>query len=130
MVAVSLYARWLYALLAALIAVQLATIWRAARERDVALFELERQAASGKAVRAFVTLLLLVTIGAGVYTVADVIAPAIPADPRRADDPAPISIDPELADLPSPTSTSPPVEPSVAPVIITSTPSVAPTPTL
>jgi hypothetical protein len=121
--AVASYAKWLYALLAMLIALQLASIWRAARERDLALFELERQAASGKAVRAFVTLLLLVTIGAGIYTLDAVVAPVLPPDPLQSGDPAPIVTTPQLSDLPTPTVTVPPIPPTSEPIIVTPTPS-------
>jgi hypothetical protein len=120
--AISAYARWLYALLAVLIALQLGTIWRAARERDLALFELERQAASGKAVRAFVTLLLLVTIGAGIYTLAVVVAPAMPPDPLRSGDPAPIVTTPQLSVLPTPSPTVPTPTAPALPRIVTPTP--------
>jgi hypothetical protein len=116
------YSAWLYGLLAVLLALQLGTMWRAGRERELALFGLEREAATGKAVRAFVTLLLLVTIWAGVYTVAAVVAPTIPRGLQEVDG-SPISTTPQLADVPTaeptPTETEPPPARSI---IVTSTP--------
>jgi hypothetical protein len=119
--AIQTYAGWLYALLAALIVVQLATMWRAGHEREVALFGLEREAATGKAVRAFVTLLLLVTIWSGIYTVATVVAPALPWELQEAGSAIPTT--PQLSELPTaaPTDTETPT-PAPAPRIVTSTP--------
>ena len=72
------YSAWLYVLLGVLMTRQIHHMWRAAREHDTALFGLEREAATGKAVRALVSLLLYGTIGLGVYTVTTAIAPGLP----------------------------------------------------
>ncbi|MFQ5460245.1 MAG: hypothetical protein ACE5EL_05590 [Anaerolineae bacterium] len=125
--AVAHYAGWLYGLLGLFITAQLATMWRAGRERDLALFELERQAATGKAVRAFVTLLLLVVIGAAVYSVANVVAPNMPADPGRARNAGPIVLTPQLSELPTTTATADSTPwPVGRTVVVTATPPPAP----
>jgi hypothetical protein len=129
--AIEAYAGWLYVLLGVLLALQIVTMWRAGQDRDLALFALERDAATGKAVRAFVTLMLLVTIGAGVYTVERVVAPALGPERRHVRDPeAPIVTTPQLSELPTPSATA--AEPTESPVeIVTSTPepTLAPTAT-
>ncbi len=84
------YAAWLYTLLGLLILRQLVIMWRAGHEREQAMFGLEREAASGRAARSLVTILLLVTIGAGVFTVAQVVAPAVPEEERQLAQEAPI----------------------------------------
>lgn len=76
--AIATYALWLYLLLGLLMFRELRTMWRAGTERDEAAFGLEREAAASRAVRSLVTLLLLVTIAAGVYAITNVIAPTLP----------------------------------------------------
>jgi hypothetical protein len=129
-VAIELYAGWLYILLGVLVTIQVATMWRAGQERELALFSLERDAAAGKAVRAFVTLLLLVTIGAGVYTVETVLAPSLPPSPDHvgAAEP-PMLTDPVLSTAPTEAPTaSPTTRATERPVIVTSTPELTPAP--
>ncbi len=72
------YAAWLYALLLALAVRELMAVRRAGKERRRAMFSLEREAATSRAVRSLIILLLLFTIAAGVYTTAEVIAPTLP----------------------------------------------------
>jgi len=122
-IAIQKHAGWLYMLLGVLMARQLHNLWRARRDRATALFGLEREAATGKAVRSMVTLLLLMTIATGVYTLAHVIVPSFPPDVIRPDTSAPIIQTPPTADLPTDTPT-----PSAAtathplPLIVTATP--------
>lgn len=122
------YALWLYVLLGAFIVQQFYTIWRAAREHGTSLFGLEREAATGKAMRALVTLMLFCTIAAGVYTVQTVVAPAMRSGPGETTD-APqrrrnaLEIPPPTVDLPTDTATPPAETATPEPIrIITSTP--------
>ena len=78
-IAVHDYAGWLYVLLALLGVRELLVLARSGREHDAALFGLEREAVTGRALRALITLFLLSTIGLGIYLVSEVLAPALPA---------------------------------------------------
>ena len=120
--AIAKYALWLYLLLGLLMVRELRTMWRAGAERDRSVFGLEREAAASRAVRALITLLLLVTIAAGVYTVTNVIAPTLPAAELERLAPAPIVEQPPPMALP--TETPVPVASATArlPRIVTATP--------
>jgi len=108
--AIQQYALWLYVLLVLVMLREVVAMWRAGRDRDVSLFSLEREAATGRAVQSLVTLFLLMTIGVGVYSVTNVLAPALPPETTsRAEESAPLVGTPLSAPLPSetlmPTST-------------------------
>jgi hypothetical protein len=128
--AIQNYAGWLYALLAILMAREVLVMWRAGRDRDVALFDLEREAATGRAVRSLITLFLLATVWVGVYTVANIVAPSIPDSPsRRAGDDVPLVETPPTVTLPTDTPT-PPVATATSPQrIVTAIPVPTSTPT-
>jgi hypothetical protein len=123
-VALQTYAGWLYVLVGVLMLRQAYNLWRAGRDRATALFELEREAATGKATRALVMSLLLATIVIGIYTVANVIVPALPPEARRPDSHAPIiQAPPTAADWATDTPTPPPASPTRSlPLIVTATP--------
>jgi len=122
-VALQAHAGWLYVLVGLLLARQAFNLWQAGREHATALFGLEREAATGKAIRSLVMSLLLVTIGVGVYTMANVIVPSLPADARRPETQAPIVHPPPTADWPTDTPTPLPATPTrPLPAIVTATP--------
>lgn len=102
------YEAWLYALLGLLVLRELATMWRSGRESDAAMFGLEREVASGKAMRSLVMLLLLVTIGAGIYTAAHVVAPALPQREQHLAEEEPIVEKPRGLTAPTDTASPPP----------------------
>ncbi len=113
------YSAWLYVLLAILILRQIRLLWRAAREHDTSLFGLERETATGKAVRALVSLMLYAAIGLAVYSITSV-APPPAEEPESA--PA-ILRTPPTAILPTDTPTAPPYTPTRPPArIVTRTP--------
>ena len=122
------YAAWLYLMLGAFMLQQFYSIWKAAREHGTSLFGLEREAATGKAMRAFITLMLFSTIAAGVYTIQSVVAPAmrsVPGEPTEIPERrrSPIEMAPPTADLPTDTVTPPAETATPEPLrIITSTP--------
>ncbi|MCB0216136.1 MAG: hypothetical protein H6648_04540 [Caldilineae bacterium] len=117
------YSAWLYVLLGVLMTRQIHHMWRAAREHDTALFGLEREAATGKAVRALVSLLLYGTIGLGVYTVTTAIAPGLPKLGEPGGPAPPILQPPPTAAIETDTPTAPPYTVTPPPArIITSTP--------
>lgn len=121
--ALQTYAGWLYVLVGLLLARQAFNLWRAGRERATSLFGLEREAATGKAVRALVVSLLLATIGIGIYTVANVIVPALPPGARRLESHEPILQPPPTADWPTDTPTPPAATATrPLPLIVTATP--------
>jgi hypothetical protein len=120
--AIQQYARWIYVLLVLVMVREVVAMWRAGRERDVSLFSLEREAATGRAVQSLVTLFLLMTIGVGVYAVANVLAPALPPDPMmQVDDSSPLVDTPLAPPLPSETLTAT-VEPTDRPLRIVTAP--------
>lgn len=129
-IAIREYAGWLYAVLALFMIRELLAMRRSSRLRDVALFGLERDAASGRAVRSLVTMFLLVTIGVGVYIVSNVLAPALPEESaRRARDDAPLLETPPTVMLPTDTATPPPATPTRRPGrIVTAPPEPSPAP--
>lgn len=123
------YAGWLYFLLALLALHQLYGMWRASREHASSLFGLEREAATGKAIRAMVSLMLCGTIAAGVYTIATTVAPDLPQQPAGAS--PPIIQTPPTAALETDTPTPPPYTPTPPPLRIVTRPpegAVAPRP--
>lgn len=122
-VVIESHAGRLYLLLAALMSREAYLLWRARRDRRTALFGLEREAATGKTIRAMVTLLLLMTVAAGVYTVAEVVAPSLPPGARRPPGNAPIVQTPPTADFPTDTPTPPAATATrPLPLIVTATP--------
>jgi hypothetical protein len=123
------YAVWLYLLLGLLMLRELRVMWRAGTDRDRSAFGLEREAATGRAVRSLITLFLLVTIAAGVYTVATIIAPTLPDAALERMTQAPIVVEPP----PVPLATDTPVPPAATgtsrlPNIVTATPGPAGSP--
>jgi hypothetical protein len=121
--AIQNYAGWLYALLVLLMAREVLAMWRAGRDRDVALFDLEREAATGRAVRSLITLFLLATVWVGVYTVANIVAPSIPESwSRRVGDDVPLVETPPTVTLPTDTPTPPPATPTRQQRIVTAIP--------
>jgi hypothetical protein len=128
--AIATYALWLYLLLGLLMARELRAMWRAGAERDRSAFGLEREAAASRAVRALITLLLLVTIAAGVYTVANVIAPTLPAAELERLTPAPIIEEPPPMPLATDTPTPAATATTHLPRIVTATPDSGPGPTV
>jgi hypothetical protein len=118
------YAALLYALLVLFAVREVLVMRRTAREHDVALFGLEREAARGRMARSLVSLFLLFTIGMGVYTVATVVAPALPEDAaRRAMADLPLVETPPTVMLPTETPTPPPATATRrAPRIVTAAP--------
>jgi|GEM_PF-3184027 hypothetical protein len=117
------YAAWLYTLLALLMAREVLAMWRAGRDRDVALFGLEREAATGRAVRSLITLFLLATIAVGVYTLANVVAPVVDTPAfRRSVGGAPLIETPPTMDLPTDTPTPAPATATRPPRIVTAVP--------
>jgi hypothetical protein len=122
------YAGWLYFLLALLALRQLYGIWRAAREHASSLFGLEREAATGKAIRELVSLMLSGTIAVGVYTIATTVAPSLPQQPTGAS--PPIIQTPPTAALDTDTPTPLPYTPTPPPLrIVTRAPEGAVAPT-
>jgi hypothetical protein len=120
--AIEQYARWIYLLLVLVMVREVVAMWRAGRERDVSLFSLEREAATGRAVQSLVTLFLLMTIGVGVYAVANVLAPALPQDPiLQVDDSSPLIDTPLAPPLPTVTRTAT-VAPTERPLRIVTAP--------
>ena len=129
--AIERYAGWLYVLLALVMLREVLEMWRAGRQRDVSLFTLEREVATGRAVRSVVTLFLLLTVGVGVYTVANVLAPALPPETvRRAEDQVPLVDTPQLVALPSDTPTPPRTATRPPQRIVTAPPETPETPEL
>lgn len=122
--AIQNYAGWLYAFLGLLVAHECFVAWQTARDRGTALFGLEREAAAGRAIRSAVTTLLLVAISVGVYTVANVIAPALPEETvRHTVGKAAIVETPVIVPFPSDTPTRPPATATLrVPRIFTATP--------
>jgi len=118
------YAGWLYALLALLAVREVLGLLRTGRDHDLALFGLEREAATGRAVRALLTLFLLVSIGVGVALVAEVLAPALPEQAaRRSREDAPLIETPPTVVLPTDTPTPrPPTPTRRLPRIVTAAP--------
>ncbi len=94
-IAIREYAAWLYGLLLVLAVRELLAIRRAGKDRRRAMFLLEREAANSRAVRSLIVLLLLFTLATGVYTVAELVAPALPDRP-----PAELGV--PVAPLPTP----------------------------
>lgn len=120
--AIQQYARWIYVLLVLVSLREVVAMWRAGRDREVSLFSLEREAATGRAVQSLVTLFLLTTIGVGVYAVANVLAPALPQDATtRVEDSSPLVSTPLAPVMPTETST-PTVEPTRRPLRIVTAP--------
>ncbi len=115
--AIAAYAPWLLALLGLLALREGANALRAAQDRRHAAFGLERESATGRMVRALITLLLLGTIALGVRTVAGVLFPGLPVrmDAETGNEPfaaptvvAPLPLPIERAtDTPAPTATPP-----------------------
>jgi hypothetical protein len=108
-IAVQDYAGWLYVLLVLLGVRELLVLMRSGREHDRAMFAIEREAATGRAMRALITLFLLSTIGLGVYLVDNVLAPALPESAARlAHQDTPLIETPPTVMLPTDTPTPPP----------------------
>jgi hypothetical protein len=121
--AIANYAIWLYLLLVLLMARELRSMWRAGTERDQAAFGLQREAAASRGLRSLITLALLVTISAGVYTLSNVIAPTLPAAELRRLDKNPIVAEPPRQVFPTETPTPVPATPTRRlPNIVTATP--------
>jgi hypothetical protein len=120
--AIARYAPWLYVVLGLLMVREVVTMWRAGHEHDLSLFSLEREAATGRAVRSLVTLFLLATIGVGVYAVTNVIAPTLSErELRQARGDVPIVETPLVAVLASDTP-EPVATPTRRPVRIVTAP--------
>jgi hypothetical protein len=121
--AIATYAIWLYLLLGLLMVRELRSMWRSGTEREQSAFGLEREAAASRALRSLITLGLLVTIAAGIYTVSNIIAPTLPANELRRLDEDPIIAKPPPVPLPSDTPTAPPATATPPlPRIVTATP--------
>lgn len=126
--AIEQYALWLYLLLGLLFAWQLTQLVSALRARRSAAFRVEADAATGRIVRALVSMLLLVVLAFGVHSVATVVAPAIPAEIRERIEGGPLVEPTLLAPLPSATSTPLPHTATPRPArIVTATPGPSPT---
>jgi hypothetical protein len=126
--AIATYSLWLYLLLALLVARELRTMWRAGTARDQAVFGLEREASSSRALRSLITLVLLVTIAAGVYTVTNLIAPTLPVEELRLLEESPIVAEPPPVPLPTDTATAAPSPTRHLPRIVTPPPYGTPGP--
>jgi len=122
------YAAWLYLLVLALMARQVATLRRAGRARASAAFGLEREAATGRTVRALLTLFLLGVVGAGVFVTSHVVAPTLPADLlRRGHDSGPLVQTPPTVALATDTPTRPAATATrPLPRIVTAAPEASP----
>lgn len=122
--AVETYAPWLYALLGCLALRELWVARRAVLGRRSAAFGVEREAYLGRYVRSLVTLLLLMTIAFGVFTVATVVAPTLTPEQRRlSDHDIPFVAPTVLAPVPTSSPTRPrATRTSVIPNIVTVTP--------
>jgi len=116
--AIEAYAGWLYAVLAILFARELFATLSALRARSHARFRVELDAASSRAVRGLVSLLLLTVIAFGTNLVATVIAPSLPADVRRRLGDEPLTVPTVLAPLATATSTRVPSTATPEPVRI------------
>ncbi|MBK6767919.1 MAG: hypothetical protein IPG72_02585 [Ardenticatenales bacterium] len=121
---VEAYAPWLYGLLGCLAVRELWVARRALRGRRAAAFGVEREAYLGRYVRSLVTLLLLMTIGFGIFTVASVVAPTLTPDQRRqTDHDVPFVAPTVLAPVPTNSPTRPrATHTPVLPDIVTITP--------
>jgi hypothetical protein len=122
--AIAAYAPWLLAVLGLLGAREAVLAARAIRERRHAAFGLERESATGRLIRSFVTLLLLAIIALGVRTVTTVVYPALPV---RLDDNSgnePYAAPTIVAPLPPPVERFTPTPPATEapPEIVTATP--------
>ena len=82
-IAIHLYAGWLYVALGLAMGWELAIFWQSRGGLRRAQFALEREAANRQAIRAAVTSLLLATIAVGLYAVAAIVYPTLPADRVR-----------------------------------------------
>jgi hypothetical protein len=112
------YAPYLYIALALGILLLLRVVWTARRERDLAIFTLEREAAISKGYRATLVILVLVLLMAAVYYVSQVLAAQLPLPAGEAPTATPIL-------FLTPTAT--PAPPTATPTA-TSTPRPRPTP--
>jgi hypothetical protein len=129
-IAVRDYAGWLYVGLALLALRELVILLRSGREHDVAMFRLQREAATGRAVRALITLFLLATIGMGVFLVSAVLAPALPYRATfQAHRDEPLIETPPTVVLPTDTPTPPPAVPTRRVPRIVTAPPETPEPT-
>ncbi|MCE7937473.1 hypothetical protein DCC79_08810 [bacterium] len=121
--AIQSHAGWLYVLLAVLVLREIAAFRHASRDRATALFGLEHEAATGRLIRSAVTMLLLGTIGVGIFMVARVVAPTIPELARRAPSRAPLIVTPPTAAIATDTPTPLPATATrPLPLIVTATP--------
>ena len=122
--AIANYAIWLYLLLVLLMARELRSMWRAGTERDQAAFGLQREAAASRGLRSLITLALLVTISAGVYTLSNIIAPTLTVEELRRLEKNPIVAEPPRQQVfPTETPTPVPATPTRRlPNIVTPTP--------
>lgn len=110
-IAIHTYAGWLYVLLGLAVIRELAVFWQSRGDLGRAQFALEREAANRLAIRAAVTSLLLATIAVGLYAVAAIVYPTLPADrvlpngPVIAQPPPEVPLPPDVYLTPTPTNT-------------------------
>jgi hypothetical protein len=124
-IAIATYSVWLYLVLGLLMVRELRVMWRAGTERDQATFGVEREAAASRALRSLISLFLLVTIAAGIYTVTNVIAPTLPAEELRRLAPDPLVAEPPPLPIASDTPTPEPSPTRQPPRIVTAVPTAA-----
>lgn len=112
-IAIHTYAGWLYLVLGLAMARELTVFWRSRSDLGRAQFALERESANRQAIRAAVTSLLLATIAVGLYAVAVIVFPTMPADRLRpngpviAQPPPEVPLPPDIVPTAVPTSTPP-----------------------
>jgi hypothetical protein len=82
------YAIWLYVLCGLGVLVYLRSILLARRERNTALFTLEREAASSRATRSLVGVFVFISLAGSVFFVEEMLAPRLPAAVEQNDEAA------------------------------------------
>jgi hypothetical protein len=112
---IALFDTWLYFGLGLVALFFIRIIWVARRDRTRSIFTLEREHANARMTRAFIGLMIILSLALGVYYLS-VITPTIVPPPQDTPTPTPIIALP-------PTPTPPPLLP-------TPTPSLTPSPTL
>ena len=112
---IALFDTWLYLGLGLVALVFIRIIWLARRDRMRSIFTLEREHANTRMTRAFIGLMIILSLALGIYYLS-VITPTIVPPSQEPPTPTPLLV---LPDTPTP-----------PPLLPTPTPSLTPTPTL
>jgi hypothetical protein len=112
---IALFDTWLYLGLGLVALVFIRIIWLARRDRLRSIFTLEREHANTRMTRAFIGLMIILSLALGIYYLS-VITPTIVPPTQETPTPTPLLV---LPDTPTP-----------PPLLPTPTPSLTPTPTL